>query len=202
MPDFTDSSFLSAPQRFAGSQCLVGAGLCLVLAALFLLRASRPGAAYILAILGIAEVLISSRQLVTSFSLAATVPAEVRQFLAAHPGDYRILNLSTTTFGPFQVGIWDSALAMGANDISGYDPVLLQRYEQFAIYSQGGKPADSPIKLTFGHASRLLRLLRLAFVLQVQGHKLGMVETPGSLPHLLLVSGWSRFRIATGFWPL
>ena len=80
--------------RAAGSRSLISAGICLVLAGLFFIRASRPGAAHVLAVFGIAEVFLFARSTVPSFSLAATVPAEVRQFLAAHPGDYRILNLS------------------------------------------------------------------------------------------------------------
>ena len=185
-----------AGPRASGSQSLIIAGICLALAALFFLRASRPGVANILAVFGIAEVFLFARSTLPTFSLAATVPTEVRQFLAAHPGDYRILNLSTVRWGPWGFPTANSAIALGASDIWGYDPSVPRRYEQFMIYSQEGRIDDSytDLLVPFRRISPLFRLLRLRFVFQPQSNQLAVTETPEALPHLLLVSGWQQIQ--------
>jgi hypothetical protein len=185
-----------ADPRAAGSRSLILAGICVALATLFFLRASRPGVASILAVFGIAEVFAFASPMVATFPLAATVPTDVREFLAAHPGDYRILNLSTASWGPWVFPTANSAIALGASDIWGYDPAVARRYEQFMIYSQEGRLNDSyaDVEVSFHHTSPLFRLLRLRFVLGVQNNALRVIETPGGLPHLLLVSGWEQIQ--------
>ncbi len=108
---YSDPGFVAAAERFAGVRCLIAAGICLVLAALVFARSTHPRAAYILAVLGVAEAFAFARLTVTTFPLATTAPAAVPQFLAAHPGDYRILG--------FGLPALDSAIVLGANDVLG-----------------------------------------------------------------------------------
>jgi hypothetical protein len=203
-------TFIEAAKRFAGSQCLIAAGMCLLVAALLLLRLKRREAAYILAIVGIAEAMVYARLMVSTFELAATVPAAEKQFIAAHPGDYRILN--PTVVGLFNLSNANSAVAMGANDIWGYEPVVPKRYSEFMTFSQGRNPdaasdalffplfvptsrvplhrADQPAGLIY--VSPMLRLLRLRYVLW--GIDNGFFWSTGDLPHVLLVDGWQRLE--------
>jgi len=197
LPTFWPAPADASP-RAAGSQCLISAGICLVLAGLFLIRASRPGAAQVLAVFGIAEVFLFARSTLPTFSLAATVPAMEREFLAAHPGDYRILNLSRASWRTWSFPTSNSAIAIDANDIWGYDEPL-RRYQQFMVYSQEGWIDDSyadvfDVLVYFQRISPLFRLIRLRFVFQPQGNQLAVIETPGALPHLLLVSGWQQIQ--------
>ena len=150
---YSDVGFIEAARRFAASRCLIAATVLLILAALFLLRASRPAAAYALVIFGLAEGFAFARTSVSTFPLASRVPAAVRQYLDAHPGDYRTL------------GLENSAIAIGANDIWGYDPVVPGRYGQLVRYSQDGKPDESGTDLNFRNVRNpLLRLFGLRFV--------------------------------------
>jgi hypothetical protein len=192
---YADPAFLAAARQFAGSRCLTSAATLLVLAGLFFLRAYRTSSVYILAIFGVAEIFVFARSTVTTFPLSATVPTDVRRFLASHPGDYRILNLqSGTSLGPQRSGIVssgaNSAIALGAKDIWGYDPMVLQRYAEFVTFSQGENPADSSMFVVFRSISPLLRLLRLRFVFAPQGKGVKVTEAEGGLPHLLLVNNW------------
>ncbi len=76
----------------------------------------------------------------------------------------------------------------------GYDPVVPQRYAQFIAYSQGDGGEYNGVSSVLHHVRPLLRLVRLRFVFLPQGDRLKWVETPGGLPHLLLVSGWQQIR--------
>jgi len=64
------------------------------------------------------------------------------------------------------------------------------------LYSQQGYIDDSytDVLVSFHRLSPLFRLLRLRFVFQPQGNQLAVIETPGALPHLLLVSGWQQIQ--------
>ncbi len=186
--NFSDPAFAAAAERFASVRCLFAAGICLLLAALLFLRSARPQAAYIVAVLGVAEAFFFARFNVTTFPLAATVPVQLQQFMAAHPGDYRILDLAFD--GVFLLSMEDSAIAVGANDIWGYDPTVPRRYAEFMTYSQGADPEYASMRLDFRGGSPMLRLLRLRYVFS--GDK--VFPAPGDLPHLLLVDGWRQIE--------
>jgi hypothetical protein len=208
---FENPSFIEAAKLFTGLQCLIAAGMCLVVAALLLLRVRGREAAYILAIVGIAEAMVYARSVVSTFDLNATVTEAEKQFIAAHPGDYRILN--PTEVGFFALSNANSAVVVGANDIWGYESVVPKRYTEFMTYSQGGNPDDAaeamgftrigPLfrlpKLPHGDehpavgiigVSPMWRLLRLRYVFW--GVDNGFFQSRGDLPHVLLVDGWRR----------
>lgn len=204
-----DPGFVAAAERFAGVACLIAAGTCLVLATLLFARPTHPRAAYILAVFGVAEAFGFARSNVATFHLAATVPAQVQQFVAAHPGDYRILNRATD--GTFGLPEADSAVLAGAKDIWGYDPLVPRRYSEFMFYSQGLNPEDASMDISvFRRLSPMWRLLRLRYefsdrvtrmlyvptgdrVLQVPT-TLKLPDRVADLPHLLLVDGWRRIE--------
>jgi hypothetical protein len=168
--------FVGKSRQFAGSQCLISAAIFIVLGVLLFLRTFNAKAAYLLAFFGIAEMFVFAHSTLTSFPLRAAIPTSVQEFLAAHPGDYRVL----------EQGFYNSAMVIGAEDIWGYDPMVLKRYTQLLTYSQGGNPQDANFWLQFRLLSPLLRLLRLRF----DFHRASVYEFSGALPHLLLVSDW------------
>ena len=188
--NYGSASFVAAAREFAGSRCLIAAAVLLLLAILFSLRVYRPAAAYLLAVVGIVEVFTFAWPALTTFHLAATVPVDIARFMRAHPGDYRILNLvnSNAAFGA------NSAIAIGADDIWGYDPVVLRRYAQFIAYSQGGDIDDPSMYVLFHEPSPMFRLLRLRFIFSAQEGALRVAEAGGGLPHLLLVGDWLRLN--------
>jgi hypothetical protein len=177
MSRYTD--FVAKSRQFAGSQCLIGGTILLVLGLLLFLRTFNVKAAYALALFGIAEVFVFAHSTLTSFPLRATIPTSVHRFLADHPGDYRIL----------ERGFENSAMITGAEDIWGYDPMVLRRYAQLLTYSQGGSPEHADMYVHFRLLSPLLRLIRLRFVF-FDRRASAAYEMSGALPHLLLVSDW------------
>ena len=61
---------------------------------------------------------------------ATFVNSEEKQFLADHPGDYRIMNVANP----------NSAMIIGAQDMWGYDATVVRRYAEFMTWTQGGDP--------------------------------------------------------------
>ena len=177
--NYTDPEFIANAASFAGSRCLVSAAILLAIALLLYVRSFQERAAFVLAILGIGEVFWFANSSLTTFSLADTVPMSVRDFVEAHPGDYRILEIPDA----------NGAIAIGAKDIWGYDPMVLDRYAQLITYSQGGNPDDANMYVSFSRASRLLRLMRLKYIFRNQ---IPISEVKGALPHLLLLGEWAR----------
>jgi len=183
---YSDAGFVAAAEQFAGGRCLVSAGVCLFLAALVFLRSRHSRLAYVVAVFGIAEALAFARPEVTWFHLAATVPARVQQFVAAHAGEYRILNPALE--GSLALPVANSAVALGVADIWGYDPAVPRRYAEFMFHSQGLNPDDAWMILGFSRPSPMWRLLRLRYVFS--GDR--VFQLTGGLPHFLLVDGWRR----------
>ncbi len=176
---YADPDFVADAATFAGSRCLVSAGILLAIGLLLYFRSFSEKAALALVILGLGEVFLFAHSTLATFSLADAVPTSVRDFLNARPGDYRILELPDA----------NAAIAIDAEDIWGYDPMVLGRYSQFVTYSQGGNPEDADMYVAFSRVSRMLELLRLRYVFRNQ---IMISETSRQLPHLLLVSEWAR----------
>ena len=179
---YVDPRFNLVARHFAGSQCLIAGGILLVVATLFFLRASLPFAAHVLIAIGIAEVFAFARSTVITFSAATQAPSAARQYLDAHPGDYRTAGLS------------DSAITIGANDIWGYDSVRLSRYEKFVAASKGADPHDPTLMPQSQVKMSLLRLLRLGLVFVPEGDRYKVFTVEGGLPHLELVDGWVQIN--------
>ena len=176
---YTDPEFVTNAASFAGKGCLISAAVLLAIGLLLYVRSFYERAALALAVLGIAEVFLFANSSLATFSLADAIPTPVHDFLGAHPGDYRILELPDP----------NGAIAIGANDIWGYDPMVLGRYSQFITYSQGGNPDDADMYVNFTRADRMLGLVRLKYIFR---NRILNSDLKGALPHLLLVGEWAR----------
>lgn len=175
LPSSQFNEFITKSREFAGSQCLISGATLLMLAVLLFLRTFTPKAAYFLAFFSIAEIFVFAHSTLTSFSLRSAIPTAIQQFLAAHPGDYRVL----------EQGFDDSAMVTGTNDIWGYDPMVFRRYKELLTHSEGGGPNR------FRLLNPIYRLFRLRFVF-FDRLPASVYETNGALPHLLLINDWMQ----------
>jgi hypothetical protein len=180
---YVEPVFLASSRGLAVSEFLIAAGIFLVLAVLTWLRTIDRRAAYILIAVGIAEVFVFAHSTLSTFHLADTDPRELREFVASHPGDYRIVQLPRDS---------NRAMIANADDIWGYDPTVSSRYAQFIGFSQHESPDQAGPYTKIWNMSPLLRLIRLRYVFRGRDGNQSVREIPGALPHLLLVNDWKR----------
>jgi hypothetical protein len=114
----------------------------------------------------------------------ATNPV-VQSYLADHPGDYRILNL----------GNFDSALSLGASDLWGYEPGILNRYAQLIGFTQGVNPDDPVVYVPFSRGSPLFSMFRCRVIFVPGAGGLAVHEDTNYLPHVLLIQ---KYRVMHG----
>jgi hypothetical protein len=169
---YTDPRTVPASQAFASlGLLLAGVTLAAAVGVAYWAR-RRPRAVFLLAALAIAEVFAFARMQRTTFDSRQVVIPELRQFLAEHPGDYRILNL----WNP------NTAMSMRALEIWGYDPGVTRRYAEFMEWSVGGDPGLATNYVTFRQLHPLLSMLRVQYVVVVENN--AMAIHPGPLPPL------------------
>jgi hypothetical protein len=144
----------------------------------------EPRAAFLLGILAVAEVFAFARWNRPTFDASRIVVPELERFLAAHPGDYRILNL--TRFP-------NSAVSMRAFDAWGYDPAVTRRYAEFIDWSAGNDPAKTIEYVAFRQFHPLLAMLRVKYV--VVEEKDAIAIHPGRTPPLRHVELIGSYRV-------
>ena len=168
---YTDPRRLPASQAFASLGLLL-AGLTLAAAVCLVFWSRRePRAVFLLAALAICEVFAFARMQRTTFDSTQVVIPELRQFLAEHPGEYRILNL----WNP------NTAMSMRALEVWGYDPGVTRRYAEFMEWSAGGDPDLATNYVTFRRLHPLLSMLRLQYVVVVENN-LMTIQPPALAP--------------------
>jgi len=160
-----------------GGAVLAGAGVVL----LFVER--KPVLRWVLPVMLGVEMLGFAAGLIPVAHLADATPDGFRQFLAAHPGDYRVLNLAQP----------DNGFLLGAGDVGGNNPTVLRRYAELMNFIGGGDPGHVTQYLPFNGFDPLDALVRLRYVLEPNGAVLESNTPP--LPHVLLLSDW---KIAAG----
>jgi hypothetical protein len=165
----------------------IHAGLSLGLAGLILIAASiilfllnkRPILRWGIPALLVAEMIGFAAGEVTVCHLSDAMPDVMKQFIAAHPGDYRVLNF-----------IWpNNGFLLGASDLSGDNPAALRRYAEFACFTQVRDPDHVTQALPFERLVPIYSMLRFryAFLRTVKGLVVEESSVP-PLPRLLLVS--------------
>jgi len=173
----------AASQAFASLGLLVG-GLTLAAAACVALWVRRePRAVFLLGALAIAEVFVFARIQRTTFDRTQLVIPQLRQFLAEHPGEYRILNL----WNP------NTAMSMRVFDAWGYDPGVTLRYAELMDWSEGGNPDSATNYVTFRRFHPLLSMLRVKYVVAVENSVMSIV--PGAIPPLRRLELIGSYRI-------
>jgi hypothetical protein len=114
---------------------------------------------------------------IATFRESDAVSPELAAYRAAHPGDYRVQNLT----GP------NNGFLIGAADIWGNDPGLSRRYAEFMAFTQGEKPENATQALAFHSMSPLYALLRLHAIFTRTREGFRAYETPGNLERVQLV---------------
>ena len=116
---------------------------------------------------------------VTVSHVSDAMPDALRQFVAAHPGDYRVLNFAYP----------DNGFLLGAGDLGGNNPSPLRRYAEFINFTQGGDPDHVTQYLPFKSIVPLYAMLRLRYVFIPASGGIRFVESPTPpFPRLLLLS--------------
>jgi len=177
---YKNPHFLHDARQFAAAGLFVAAGIAFIAGGLIYLRRSSPRAAYVLILLAVVEMFIFGRASRPTFSYEDLQISQFKGFLAAHPGDYRVLNLVNP----------NTALSTGAQDIWGYGPVALGRYVQFMAWTQGADPDQATTYLKIRQYHPLYRMLRLRYAF-IAGEKGIKVREFGDwFPKALLIPEW------------
>jgi len=177
---FADPATLAAAAPQAAGSIAVAGGLALAAAASLLAARRRPALRWITPGLLPLELLAFAASQFATFPAEAAAPAELRAYVAAHPGDYRVQNLLEPNNG----------FLLGAPDIWGNDPGLPKRYAEFMAFSQGADPERATQNVTFRAPSPLYALLRLRYVFNRSGDGFHVYAIPGALDRIQLVSAY------------
>jgi len=118
---------------------------------------------------------------ITLSHLSDAAPDDLRQFVAAHPGDYRVFNYDQPNNG----------FLLGAGDMWGNNPAVLERYAEFITFTQRGNPDRISQYLNFIELDPLYAMLRFRYAFSSEIPRKRVTESPTPpLPHLLLLSDW------------
>jgi hypothetical protein len=141
---FSAPGFLHHAGVQAGRSLLM-AGAVLLLAGLSLLFARKyPRLRWVpLLVLPLEMIGFASANFATT-PLAAAMPGELREFIAAQPGDYRVLDLLSPNNG----------FLLGAPDLWDNDPGVLKRYAEFITFTQGGPANRSHGRISANHTDQ------------------------------------------------
>jgi hypothetical protein len=112
------------------------------------------------------------------FSESDAVRPAAAAFIASHPGDYRIENLAGSNNG----------FLLGAADLGGNDPAVIQRYAQFIAFTQGADPDHANQIMPFASWPPIYALLRLRYVFTDADGAFKVTEVPGAMNRAQLVS--------------
>jgi hypothetical protein len=128
------------------------------------------------------ELTLFAHASVMTFHIGAPYPGEILDFLAAHPGDYRIQSENP-----------NRAMGAGVFDVGGDDPSGLLRYARFYNACKGGND-DSDL---FGLPRKVrepaaLRMVRLRYF--ISESRLIYIPVTNDLPHLAVID---RYRVVT-----
>jgi len=181
---FRDQRFVAMSSSLAVHSLLGGALALFVAASLLQLAGSRRKLACLgVLLLAAIELAAFAGKSLESFDLYPPYSPGVRNLLAQHPGDYRILESNP-----------NAAMSIGALDVEGKDPSGLLRYRRFLDFAEGIDFDTAPYGAhprTFD--TNALRMLRCRYLISAEDE---FQEIPGALPHLLLVD---RFRVMTNY---
>jgi hypothetical protein len=173
-PDFVSQSGLNA-----GLSLLLGGLVLIAVGVALLFLGQWPALRWAIPGLVVVEMIGFAAGQVAVSSLSDTVPDAVKQFVSAHPGDYRVLNFGQSNNG----------FLLGAGDLWGNNPSMLRRYAEFMTFTQGDDPDHAEQYLNFKKIDPLYAMLRFryAFVPATDGWRVVESRVP-PLSRLLLVS--------------
>jgi len=161
-------AFAGASQAFAALGLTLGGATLIAAIAVGAWTRREPRAAFLLGALAVAEVFAFARLHRPTFDGHGIVIAEVRDLLAAHPGDYRILNLRWPNTG----------MLTRTLDAWGYDPAVTRRYAELVHWMEGGQPDQATQYMDFRTFNPLLSMLRVKYVVHIEGSAIRIETLP------------------------
>jgi len=174
--------FVASAQAAASVSLLIAAATMGVLGMLLWMLGKSAWIPRLILAIAVSEMFCFARGLRDTFDSTSPAPAPVREFLAAHPGDIRILN----PLNP------NSALALDAQDLWGGDPGVVRRYAEFIGFTQGINPDQVTQDVPFRQLDSLYAMLRLRYAFVPQDGRLQVMEASNPMERVQLVS---RYRL-------
>lgn len=187
---YGNTDFIRRSALVAFSSSAWAAGLLALVAAMFVASRFRSECAYGLLALAIVEMGVFAVRNRAEFDPAMHYPQAWLDVIHKGTGDFRVLNASLP--GGADVNYLDDSLALGIQNLWGYDPGVLKRYAELMAVSQGGQAKDANQYQMFlpQNLSRtplgIFQMLRCKFILL--GGSPPAVEVASPLPVAQLVN--------------
>lgn len=180
-----EPAFPAGAAAAAAASLLRGAVLCVAAGLALIFARDRRWLQWAIVTLLPLEMIAFARAHAATTPVATAMPVELKDFVAAHPGDYRVLNLARPNNG----------YLLGAPDLWGNDPGVLKRYAEFMTFTQGGDPNAATQNLKFTLVHRLYAMLRCRYAFLPSKTGVNVVDAPNPLPRVLLLQD---YRVAAG----
>ena len=177
---YSNSEFITRSQQCAATSLGIAAAACALLGGILLVARYNARALFGVIPLAVAEMLVFASNSRPTSDSSAIVNAEEKNFLAEHPGDYRIMNVNNP----------NTAMIIGAQDLWGYDATVMRRYAEFMTWTQGGDPNNAMSYVKLVQFDPLFAMLRERYIFAQQSGKFEMEEAPVVMPHLQLISNY------------
>jgi hypothetical protein len=180
-PAAVNDATLQQQARLGAVGSLMAAGATAVGMGLLLrvLPTQRMAPVLVLA-LGVGELWLFASRMVATSPVGSVPRPEIARFLAEHPGDYRVLDLTNP----------DAAMAGGYRNIWGYAPDLTRRYGEFMAFTQDMDPDEATPYVNFKRIDPLYKMLRLKYAFVPRNNGIEVVECPDPLPRAFVVSNY------------
>ncbi len=180
---FADHAFIRDSGTHAGWSLILAGGILVLTGAGLLAARRRPLLRWVpLALLPLEMMGFARTQFATA-DVGLVVPREMRQFVNANRGDYRVLN---------PLG-FDNGFFLGKPDIWGNDPGPLSRYAEFIAYTQGDNPDHASQDVAFSNFPAVYTMLRFryAFVPSASNNSVQVIEqNEEPMPRVQLISDY------------
>jgi hypothetical protein len=182
----TAAAFGEQSNTFAANRLGIASLTAVLISLLLVLRRRGPAAAYAVILIGVVEMFVFARQHRPTFDIRTLALPELRNFVAAHPGDYRVL----------ATGRPNAAMDIaGCYNMDGYDANLLRRYAEFVAVTQNGDPDRVTSYLNIETLHPAFTLLRCKYMVTLDGDGRTRVEgAPRTLPHVSLVDAYTILK--------
>jgi membrane protein YfhO len=177
---YSDTEFILRSQYYAATSLAMAAAVCVLLGIILFAARYNARALFCVIPLAVAEMLVFASNSRPTSDSSAIVNAEEKDFLANHPGDYRIMNVNNP----------NTAMIIGAQDLWGYDATVMRRYAEFMTWTQGGDPNKAMSYVKLVQFDPLFAMLRERYIFAQQRGKFEMEEAPVVMPHLQLISNY------------
>jgi hypothetical protein len=187
---FGSAEFGVNAAQFAAKGLLIAALTLAAIGAVLISNLKPATRAAAIGLLAITEVLVFAWNARVTFNLdqyrEVTGQGEIIKYLAAHPGDQRVLQVAEPNAG----------LHTGAQNIWGYGAIPQRRYLEFMAWTQGVDPDKTTQYVNFQRLDPLYAMLRLRGVLVPNGRELRVIDAPAApMGRVQLIS---NYRVLPG----